>query len=166
MYIFFISAASNGSSNYEISNCYSIFLLTLSNLIHGEIFYIVPSKNALCPKDPCLTLSQFAVNSSNYIGRNTEVSLYILPGNHNLKCQVPSDTLGECTIKCTRQFERFVLINVTTVRVEGLHFVGCGENNITNVKCFVLQDTSFQQVESIYILQLHKVMSASVIDSY
>jgi hypothetical protein len=47
-------------------------------------YYITPSLSVDCPGDPCLTLPQFAANSTNYLGNETNVSLSFLPGNHSL----------------------------------------------------------------------------------
>ena len=45
---------------------------------------IVPSLSVDCPGDPCLTLSQLAANSASYLGNETNIYLFFLPGNHNL----------------------------------------------------------------------------------
>ena len=67
----------------------ALFLIFCASLVEGNVhYYIVPSLNATCPHDPCLTLSLFAVNSSSYIGSHVDLSLSILPAYHSLKFEL------------------------------------------------------------------------------
>ena len=47
-------------------------------------YHITPSPDILCLQNPCLTLSQFAANTSSYTGQETNVSLIFFSGNHIL----------------------------------------------------------------------------------
>lgn len=47
-------------------------------------YYIKSSMDASCPQDPCVTIFQFSNHSSGYVCNEVNVSLYFLPGNHEL----------------------------------------------------------------------------------
>ena len=135
-------------------------LLTLVLLLVGavsaqsKVHYITPSPDIPCPEDPCLTLSQFAANSSKYSGH---ISLIFLPGNHTLNRElvlsgadnfsIESQGNETVMIECPSPYERF-LVNVTTsAALKSIHFIGCGGNTVTRVKELVVEDTIFQGVE-------------------
>ena len=123
--------------------------------------YYISSSLSTCVEDPCTTLSQFATNSSKYQGHNeSDVSLIFLPGNHTLDRQLSlthvynfsltkysSDNVN-VFIKCINQTGRFNISNTTTVSIEHVHFIECGENRLAHVQHFLLQDAVFQGVES------------------
>ena len=71
-------------SNY----CYFtlvLFLLVYADTANSQVhYYITPSLSVHCPGDPCLTLAQFAADSTSYLGNETDISLSFLPGNHSL----------------------------------------------------------------------------------
>ena len=136
-------------------------LLTLMFLLVGAVsaqsevqYYITPSLDSPCPKDPCLTLSQFAANSSNCTGN---VSLIFLPGNHSLDSELkvsgadnfsmkPRDN-ELVTIECKSQSGQFVVYDTTFTSIKCLHFNGCGGNTVTKVKELLVKDSIFQGVE-------------------
>ena len=164
-------------SSSVFGQCLLVILFMYVDLIDGKDFYIHPSGNISCPQYPCLTLSQFAANSTAYIGSDTDISLCILPGNHSLNTEfsiahVDSFSITklnatqngdiECYIECTNQLGKFNIVNITTASVKGLHFIGCGGNSIADVMYFLLQDTTFQFAESANVLSLDSVVAASV----
>ena len=63
------------------------FLCADSANSHGQVhYYITPSlhMSVPCPTgDACLTLAQFAADSTSYLGIETNISLSFLPGNHS-----------------------------------------------------------------------------------
>ena len=89
--------------------------------------YITPSQDIPCPEVPCLTLSQFAVNSSNYTG---QISLIFLPGNHTLNRELilsgadnfsmASQDNETVTIECLSQSERFIVNETTFAAIKGV----------------------------------------------
>ena len=139
------------------------YLLTLVFLLVGAVsaqskvnlsYYITPSQDIPCPKDPCITLSQFAANSSKDSGH---ISLIFLPGNHTLNRELvlsgadnfsmKSQDNETVTIECLSQYERFSVNETTFATIKALHFIGCGGNTVTSVKELVVEDTIFQGME-------------------
>ena len=52
-----------------------VFLSVCIAFTNGRVeLFITPSMNGSCPQDPCLTLSQFAADSSNYTGNETNIN--------------------------------------------------------------------------------------------
>ena len=52
-----------------------VFLLVYSAFTNGGVeLYITPSVDSSCPQDPCLTLSQFAADPSNYTGNEININ--------------------------------------------------------------------------------------------
>ena len=136
-------------------------LLTLLFLLVGAVsaqsevhYYIKPSPDIPCPKDPCLTLSQFAANASNCTGN---VSLIFLPGNHSLDSMLKvsgavnfsmkSRDNELVTVECKSQSGRFVVYETTFASIKSLHFNGCGGNTVTKAKQLLVKDTIFYGVE-------------------
>ena len=136
------------------------YLLTLVFLLVGavsaqtKVHYITPSPDILCPEDPCLTLSQFAAESSNHTGY---ISLIFLPGKHTLNRELILSGADNFTmasqenetvmIECMSPNERFVVYDTTFASIKGLHFIGCGGNTVTTVEELVVEGTIFQGVE-------------------
>ena len=136
-------------------------LLTLLFLLVGAVsaqsevhYYIIPSPDIPCPKDPCLTLSRFAANSSNCTGN---VSLIFLPGHHSLDSMLKvsgadnfsmktRDNNKLVTINCKSHSGRFVINETTYASIKCLHLNGCGGNTVTKAKRLLVEDTIFQGV--------------------
>ena len=54
--------------------------------VHGDnVIYVTPSVHESCPENPCLTLQQFAKNTSMMESNTT---LIFLPGNHELDSNI------------------------------------------------------------------------------
>ena len=131
-----------------------VFLLVGAVSAQTKVHYITPSLDIPCPKVPCLTLSQFAANSSKY---SEHISLILLPGNHTLNRELilsgadnfsmESQENETVMIECTSQYERFNVNETTFATIKGLHFIGCGGNTVTRVEELVVEDTIFQGVE-------------------
>ena len=132
-----------------------MFLLVCADFTYSKVHYITPSPNVSCPQEEsCLTLSQFAANSSSY--HETNISLLFLPGSHSLDRELSltyvdifsmtKDAQENETvfIECTSQSGRFDINETTFASIRGLHFIGCGGNTVTQVDQFVLEDTIFQ----------------------
>ena len=54
-----------------------VFLLVHVAFTNGGVeLYITPSvdSSCICPQDPCLTLSQFAADPSNFTGNGTDIN--------------------------------------------------------------------------------------------
>ena len=132
-----------------------VFLLVGAVSAHSKVqYYITPSPDTSCHNDSCLTLSQFASNSSNYTGH---ISLILLPGNHSLNEELilsgaenfSMEALDNesVIIECPSQSERFVIQGTSIASMRGLNFIGCGGNTVTTVKELTVEDTIFQGVD-------------------
>ena len=110
-----------------------------------------------CPQNSsCLTLSQFAAYSS-YIEMDT--TLLFLPGNHTLNRELlvaqvnnfsmTKDGVGNETIfvECSTRSGRFHISETASVSINGLHFIGCGSNNISQVNWLTITSSTFQGVQ-------------------
>lgn len=80
--------------------CNPFAIVTGVNLT--EVINIIPSLNDSCPAKTCLTLSQFALNSSEYIDHHPNITLILKPNNHSLdtklspgKIRIPSPPFVE-----------------------------------------------------------------------
>ena len=135
-----------------------VFLLVGAVSAQTKVHYITPSLDIPCPEDhsACLTLSQFAANSSNHYGH---ISLIFLPGNHTLNRELilsgavnfsmASQGNETAMIECPSQYERFIVNETTFAKIKGIHFIGCGGNTVTRVEELVVEDTIFQGVEGV-----------------
>ena len=156
-----------------------LFFLVYADSAYSQVhYYITPSMNVPCPQDPCLTLSQFAADSTNYLGNETNISLSFLPGNHSLDRELSlsqadnfsmaKDIGGSGTVfvECDSQSGRFNISETTFATVQGLHFIGCGGNRVSQVEQFIVEDTIFQGVEGRgTALVLNEVSAASIVRS-
>ena len=104
---------------------------------------------------PCLTLSQFAANSSHYLHSNT--TLIFLPGTHYLsianltlsnvdKFVIKSEN-STAQIKCTK-FSHIHFSQSQYIHITDLEFIGCGGNQVKHVEELVIQDTNFKGQEN------------------
>ena len=119
--------------NCVFSTTIIVLLLGLS-LVSCEVHYITTAPDdSNCPTSSCLTLSQFAGNSTKYIDLNT--TLFITGGNHRLNTELAishisafsmlsNDDNSTSTIFCSNDV-RLTLSNVTNANFSGLTFVGC-----------------------------------------
>ena len=165
--------------SYFFTQYLLLFLLVYADSAYSQVhYYITPSLNVSCPQDPCLTLSQFAADSNSYLGNETNISLSFLPGNHSLDRELSlsqadnfsmaKDIGGSGTVfvECDSQSGRFNISETTFATVQGLHFIGCGGNRVSQVEQFIVEDTIFQGVEGRgTALVLNEVSAASIVRS-
>ena len=165
--------------SYFFTQYLLLFLLVYADSAYSQVhYYITPSLNVPCPQDPCLTLSQFAADSNSYLGNETNISLSFLPGNHSLDRELSlsqadnysmaKDIGGSGTVfvECDSQSGRFNISETTFATVQGLHFIGCGGNRVSQVEQFIVEDTIFQGVEGRgTALVLNEVSAASIVRS-
>ena len=156
-------------------------LLVIVTLANSEkIFYIVPQPDKIvCSQYPywqCTSLSQFATNSDNTTTNGSNTTLYLLPGRHRLDDEIAVSNAdsyimtsylrdgGAVTIECSDLGR--LNINLTNfVGIKGgLHFIGCGDNEISIVDEVVIRDTIFEGVltDSVAVLKLSEVSFASI----
>ena len=157
-----------------------LFLLVCADSAHSQAHYhIRPSLSVHCPGDPCLTLAQFASDSTNYLGNETNISLSFLPGYHTLHRELSlshaeSFTMtvydiggsGSVFVECGRLSPgsgRFNISETTFATIKGLYFIGCGGNRVSRVEQFIVEDTIFEGAEGRgTALVLNEVTTASI----
>ena len=151
-----------------------LFLLVYADTLYSKVHYITPSLDGPCPQNSsCLTLSQFAANSS-YI--ETDTSLLFMPGNHTLDRELllaqvnnfsmTMDGVGSETIfvECSNHSGRFHIRETTSVSINGLHFISCGSNNVSQVNWLTITSSTFQGVqEGNTVLVLNEVSTATIV---
>ena len=162
-----------------MSSCFLVqllllFLLVYADTVYSKVHYITPSLDGPCLQNSsCLTLSQFATNSS-YIEADT--SLLFLPGNHTLdrelllpqvnnfsmtKNGVSNETIF---VECSTHSGRFHISKATYVSINDLHFIGCGSNNFSQVYWLTIINSTFQGVqEGNTVLVLNRVSTATIV---
>ena len=121
-------------------------LLTLSlvlcslNQAASEVYYIITTSTDLCTVQPCLTLSQFAANSSHYLHSNT--TLVFFPGTHylstvnltlsNVENFIMKSENSIAQIKCT-SYSHIHFSHSKYIQITNLEFIGCGGNHVKHL---------------------------------
>ena len=166
-------------SGHLLAQSLLLFLLVYADFTSSKEHYIMitPSLDSPCPQNAssCLTLSQFAVNSSH---NKTDTSLLFLPGNHTLdqelllahghnfsmnKYAKDNETVF---IECTSQLGRFDISEAISASIKGLHFIGCGSNKVSNVTWLTIADSTFQDVkDKNTVLVISGVYAANIVSS-
>ena len=128
---------------------------TLSSFSEEEsdVIYIRPV-NVQCPSESCLTLSQFAQNTTL-----EHQSFIFLPGNHNLDTEIvvaniskvifmiPNSSLV-ATIYChNKAYLKFH--EIKHLLIVGLNFIGCTNSQIISINQCTIQDSVFLSQQSI-----------------
>ena len=116
----------------------------------NEVYYITPDPTTELCTSPCLTLSQFAIDSKNSL--NSNITLVLLPGRHHLTVRLTVSYLdyfliysenSTAQIVCTRYSHIFFIFS-QHVQVKNLTFLGCAGNQVQFVEHFILQDIYFK----------------------
>ena len=157
--------------------------VTISVLIFslglGEdmVLHILPSPNAPCLKDPCLTLTQLATNMSCLDDISSK--LVFSEGNHSIDSKFAVSNVGElvlifnsssnsnslANIICY-QNASFNFANIHSLQVKGLVFIGCGNNMVMSVNRLIVEMSSFVgQNGTGTALQIIKT-NATIVSSY
>ena len=127
--------------------------------VEGKVYHVTPMVGEPCSLDqyPCITLSQFAGNSKDYLESNT--TLIFLAGIHALNSELTVANIKNFTmtskinstvlsnssvvIKCNGS-GRLDFIGVSYVRISALQFIGCGGNSVLKSSQFIVEDATFQ----------------------
>ena len=136
-------------------------------VIDSKVYYLLPSPNDLCNEtsefdhEECLTLSQFAANSSNYLTNNT--LLVFAPGMHKIEWELHIENIHSFFMLADAVHSSSSVIiyrndaqvniefnNISNVKVIGVQFQGCIRNNIMSVGQFVLENSRFYSDTEIY----------------
>ena len=160
--------------NYFLAQFLLLFLLAYADFMYSKVHYITPSLDSPCPQyaSSCLTLSQFAANSSH---NETDVSLLFLGGNHTLdrelllahghnfsmsKYAKDNETVF---VKCNSQLGRFDICETRYVSIKNLTFIGCGCNRVSKVTRLTIADSTFQKVqEKSTVLVINDVIATNI----
>lgn len=149
-----------------IASSVLLFVSFHFGMVLCQVHYIVPTDNEPCFVEPCLTLSQFAENSSNYADSN--ITLFIVRGNHILDKEISlsnkeqitilsiNDSVEGSVITCSTSTAHFSLRFSSQVHICGIEFIDCDSNTIRMV----------QQVSIIYSRFINSSTSSlTILDS-
>jgi predicted outer membrane repeat protein len=120
-----------------------------------QLFYITPSSNVPCAVKYCLTLSQFADNSSSWLSSLTGASLMLLSGIHTLTTDFSISAINFFMLtSSTSDVNHFIISchyrvsfnfeNVSELSIKGLVFTGCGNNIFSSIRTFTIENSIFQ----------------------
>ena len=141
-----------------LSTTFFLLLSSISFTI-GIEYYITSSTSGRCLVEPCLTLAQFANNTSKYLDSNT--TLIFKPGNHTLNSQLTISSVANISfipysISVTADINvacgslgRLDIYNVSFVSILGIKFVGCVGNRIISVRHLSIENSSFLGHENV-----------------
>ena len=117
-----------------------------------EVYYIKTNLHRCGTMHPCLTLSQFAANSSHSLHSNTTVILIFFPGAHHLSNNLMVSNVKNFTmksenlsitaqIKCKKGYIYFSQLQ--SIHITSLEFIGC-PGILKHVAKFVVKDSKFE----------------------
>lgn len=138
---------------FRLSMILLVVLCSLNQAV-SEIYNLKTNSTALsCSVEQCLTLSQFAANTSRYLRSNT--MLVFLPGTHHLSkvnltlLNVKIFTMKSDSVSSAAQIECTDDSNIhfsqsQSIHIINLQFIGCGGNQVKQVEEFLVKDTKFE----------------------
>ena len=139
------------------------------------IHFITPLPNDLsCPVESCLTLRQFAASLDSF--NDSNVTLYLLPGNHSLDSELlltdlpevsiisnitDSTTVWSSNIDCTPS-ARMYIYDVRTVHITGVKFINCQNITVTSVISVSIWNAFFHGSTGLYLNQTNTSIEHSM----
>ena len=128
--------------------CLFVILITFLNSATAKVLYITPSTSDLCTSQ-CLTISELAANTSNYISSNT--TLVFTAGTHYLTANLTVSDVSNVSITSSGSHNAIVYMNHSyinlnhsqSIHISNMNFFGYGGINVSNVEEFVLQNAVF-----------------------
>ena len=167
--------------NHLLAKSLLLFLLVYADFVYSKVHYITPcnheSLDSPCPQNAssCLTLSQFAANSSH---NETHVSLLFLPGHHTLDQQLllahgHNFSMNKYTkdnetvfVECISRLGRFDISETISVSIKSLNFIGCGSNRVSRVTWLMIADSTFRGVkDQSTVLEINNVSTTKIVRS-
>ena len=114
------------------------------------VTYYITSDICSQPNHSCLTLSEFAVDSSRHFDPNT--TLIFLPGMHSLQINISISDADSLTLQSenvcpsvTCENDSFMSFNsIELIHIKNMKFIGCGGNVFESVRQFLLQNSRFE----------------------
>lgn len=100
----------------------------LYSVVYGQLYHVIPHTGTPSPQEPCISPSQFAINSSIYASNTSNIIVYFLPGLHSLDLEITVSNLHNFTltnymrgddiavVKCTAHLAK---LNTTFVLIGG-----------------------------------------------
>ena len=166
-----------------VSNVWTLFAICITICFHltqSSVYHVVSSLDQDCPADTqaCITLFNFSTNFMLYTNSegNENFTLVFLPGNHNLETQitftnhsnvsmVKSTNASQPVIITCNNDANFEFIELNSLRVVGLTFVGCAGIRVESVHLFTMEQSLFEGQNVGSALKLNRV-TAIIFDSY
>lgn len=114
----------------------------------SDVIYIGSTSDNLCAT-PCLNLNDLVSNSSQFVSKNR--TLILLAGRHDLTSELEITNMTSFTmtslntsaqVHCENS-SSISISNTEIVAITSLKFLGCGENQFTNVNKLTLTNTTF-----------------------
>ena len=158
---------------FVLSMTLLVILCSSINQAASEVYYIETNSHHCGTMHPCLTLSQFAANSSHSLHSNTTVTLIFFPGIHNLSYNLMVSNVKMFTtnfdnssittqIKCKND-PNIYFNQSQSIRITNLEFIGC-PGTLEHVEEFVIKDSRFEGRSQI-VLQLFEITAAQIINT-
>lgn len=150
----------------------AVLIVILLFVADGRIYHVSPVDSHSCLANySCMMLSDASFEISSNLDDN--VVLIMLPGDHTLDTQLSLSNINEFSINSSdeasstriicHELSSIKIYNVTTVEINGLHFIGCGNSSITGVQNFTLRTSIFE--DSLYGgVVLNETTSARISD--
>ena len=125
-----------------------IFVASFLNSATAKVLYITPSTSDLCTTQ-CLTISELAANTSNYISSNT--TLVFTAGTHHLTSDLTVSDVNNVSITSNGSHAAIVymyhsyinVIHSQFIHISNTDFFCYGGINVSNVEEFMLQNAVF-----------------------
>lgn len=128
----------------------SVLLFENVNYMSCKVHYIISSSSHPCDAESCLTLSQFAHNSTSFIDSNT--TLFITRGNHSLNKEILVSNVERFSMLSANgsnftniicnEYSNLTFTNIGHVLINNLMYIGCG-NSFSMVNQLTIQQSRF-----------------------
>ena len=127
-----------------------ILLFGYLELLSCKVHYIIPSEGHPCIANSCLTLSQFAHNSTSYLDSNT--TLIVTEGRHILNRELSVSNIQQFSMLSTNnvgtnitcnELANLSFTNIGYVHIYNLTFVSCGSNSNRLVNQLTIEQSTF-----------------------
>ena len=161
---------------FGISMTLLVIFCSSINQAASEVYYIETNSQHCGTMHPCLTLSQFAANSSHFLRSSTTVTLVFFPGIHHLSYGLmvsnvktftmnSDNSLITAQIKC-RNDSNISFSQSQSIYITNLEFIGC-PGTLEHVEEFMVKDSRFEgrQPESGAVLELIQITAVHIINS-
>ena len=171
------------SSFILLCSLLTFYIVSLETAGGTVVYHIRPYLNSSCTQQNCLTLSQFAVQVAQVAINDSNITLVLLSGDHRLSTLLAISDIESFSITSNTEdgyskgsktvsilcsdTGRFEVSRVTFVSIAGIRFIGCGNNEASDVRNFRLKNVTFQGVAgSGTALILDRIANATIFWSH